>query len=594
MGESLKIKNSLSRVFFWVLICTLPVLLSCSTGGSSSSGASPVASVPLPEDVTISSPDSDGFVTVTAVNDFVPDSATVIITVSASSTSLLPSSLPELLTSVTTPAYASTCSSDLPECPDLDDGGSCQHEADATGSFTTQVPADETDTIAISYLDPDSCAEVEVYTGLTISDNILSLNVEAQSLVVLSGADVGYVVGSDSEGHDVLLEINLSDDGEGHSFSESLDFTDLGYSAASDLDYFEDHNENAFLVGGSTAGTFLLSTQIPDLAVDVDIIEVVGSGGTMETGLTFVGSATRTYQGSEECGGPELSVNDEYTQLYFQNNGDFKIYEYGNSITDPVMSGSLSSGGGISPVAFGLSTASEYDISSVNKVIMNNDDIFFVVQAVNSDLEDHYYVMSARAPDILSCVSANPAVNIDTTNDIVDLGAVATSDLSLEVGNVAPDLDDEGNMVFILPIFIDGVRLSFVDLTNFDPDAIVEVIEFSDEAASVTVMDAGVETSNDLIETEVSSISNVYSFGLIDFEQDSGIETFILGQNGGGSDFINLQVSTDSVVEPEDSVTAISPRSVDFYEGATNNLLILDAGNSDDHTSNLIFYELAL
>jgi hypothetical protein len=205
----------MQRVFWVVLFATAIsasfFLQACSTGSSSS--ASPVASVPLPEEGTIvvSSPNEDGFSTITGAANAAPASAIVFVEVSAASSFNF--DVPSVLKNLVGPAHAttSTCSSDLPTCPTLSSDNECQFTANEDGSFVFQVPAEAGSEITLGYLDADnSCTETIYEENFTIDDDVLSANLDIVSAAFPSSADEWdiHLLGLNNEGVPAVVTVN--------------------------------------------------------------------------------------------------------------------------------------------------------------------------------------------------------------------------------------------------------------------------------------------------------------------------------------------------------------------------------------------------
>ncbi len=137
----------------------LGLYVSLGSASCRSNSALPQASIPAPANdcgdsgstgcVTVSSPDSEGFVTITGAEGAVPDSATVEVRVSAGSSSLF-----RWLDDLCPSAYASSCESELPECSADGATEDCHTTADEDGSFLVRIEAVVESTISIVRLKP--------------------------------------------------------------------------------------------------------------------------------------------------------------------------------------------------------------------------------------------------------------------------------------------------------------------------------------------------------------------------------------------------------------------------------------------------------
>lgn len=142
--------------FFFALI-----LGACSAPSGS---LLPQASLPPPDyqdegGITVSAPDANGVVTISAGEDSVPQDGTVIITVGSTNAGISSDDDEDEDAS----DENGGCYDKISQCPQLDSKNRCQQIPDADGSFTTTVSATVAATITVAIVDQHSCSEVKEY-----------------------------------------------------------------------------------------------------------------------------------------------------------------------------------------------------------------------------------------------------------------------------------------------------------------------------------------------------------------------------------------------------------------------------------------------
>lgn len=243
-------------VLFASILSTTLFLQGCSTSGTSS--ASPVASIPLPEEgtITVSNPDSStGLSVVTGSANAAPSNAIIIVQISA--TSALNFNLPETFTNLVNPAYAAetSCSSDLPTCPEVSSDNECQFTANEDGSFIFQVPAESSTEITLGYLDADdSCAETFYEEEFTIDADVLSLNMDVSYTTNFDNQDGDqtlYFLGVDEDSDTKIAILDTSADNPNTSPAEIAGLSSItGAPTYLFVDDFEEYDGQ--LIGIST------------------------------------------------------------------------------------------------------------------------------------------------------------------------------------------------------------------------------------------------------------------------------------------------------------------------------------------------------
>jgi len=169
--------KDLLKLFY--LLAILSHAVSCAVAGSSSAGP-PV--VILGETITVSSLSDDGIITITGANDSADADAFVVATAEGASSSLTHASVLEL-----NQETSSNClSNSLPECPEITDGA-CYVVASSEGSFTLDIPATATDTVAVKSVEPINCSETDIVSRRAIPQDVPPLNMDATTFTHFEG-----------------------------------------------------------------------------------------------------------------------------------------------------------------------------------------------------------------------------------------------------------------------------------------------------------------------------------------------------------------------------------------------------------------------
>lgn len=214
----------------------LGLYVSLGSASCSNNSALPQASIPAPANdcgdsgstacVTVSSPDSEGFVTITGAEGAVPESATVEIRVSGATSFL------RWIDGFCPSAYASTCESELPECSSDGATEDCHTTAESDGSFVVRIEADLDNTISIVYLDPDTCETSEAYEE-TVTSDLVTLEMEGVALAYNRASSTGYVFGYAPTGDSSTDEIQMA--------TLSIGGGAVSVSSVTDLDLLDDN-----------------------------------------------------------------------------------------------------------------------------------------------------------------------------------------------------------------------------------------------------------------------------------------------------------------------------------------------------------------
>lgn len=175
-GAVVMMKNLLK----WSCLLTIFFhIASCAVAGSSSAGP-PV--VILGETVTVSSLNDDGLINITGAEGSADADAFVVATAEGASSALMRASILEL-NQETSPTCLSTS---LPLCPEIVDG-SCYVVAASNGSFTLDIPAAATDSVAVKSVESKSCSETDIVSGRPIPQDVPPLNMDTTTFTYFEG-----------------------------------------------------------------------------------------------------------------------------------------------------------------------------------------------------------------------------------------------------------------------------------------------------------------------------------------------------------------------------------------------------------------------
>lgn len=228
MRTNMCFRGSLQFLVCLAVLGGFVVLSSCSGGGS----ALPQSSIPAPSDscsdddcITVSSPDEEGFVTITGSAGAVPNSAVVIVKTSEGTSGLL-----RRFWDVVCPsAHAqAACTSEFPECSTFENDfeATCQLTAEDDGSFVIRLKIDTSLELTVSYLDPDnSCGEVEKVKGRLrdiMVAGLYPLRIEGQAMTN-DGDNAVIVFGQNVDNENQLVKVDIENSRISESHELNID-----------------------------------------------------------------------------------------------------------------------------------------------------------------------------------------------------------------------------------------------------------------------------------------------------------------------------------------------------------------------------------
>lgn len=612
-------------VVFW----SLTLFSACFGSGNS---ALPQASLPIPSNddqtgtndgsngVEITSPDSLGFVVITAKASTVPDTSTVVITVGSSTSGLLKwgekawTHACDLL--IPEARASSACATDIPQCPDLNSSGKCQTTARSDGSFSVQVPAKSSNRITVSYLDSTSCAETVLIDEQQPNSNTIRLGLNAIAVDADSNFDMAYVFGGDADGQNRMLTVDFAS----RAVTEStvLNLGGLPQKFLLLEDAFDDNN---FYLETSSGAMISPPTDNGDFDESA-LINIVDPDGNQLTGYSFLAAHTLYHDSSTGISCPstsfftsdELASGDTYfTRVFFASTEQssqtlyyFDFVSLPNRI-DLDFLASDSSGNTrikLKEVNIDFPDLGPYRVASIDHIgppDINSGEHTLLLSVLQGDSADRQTYLaktdSFSSHDLCSGTLSFPATQRIDVSDF-------SENIILHDTPYLYDNDSDSYSGFLLILDLDSQKISGFDTTDFILDF---TITFSADDSSYTYRDEDdgeTDSGTYGFSDRITNFVPVYAQNDID-----GI--FLIGEDFSGSDFIGPDDSeTEVSLEPESSqLRAIFP--VQFlYDSPRNQVVILDRGllgslpdettieedffNFDaDADSFLKFYELA-
>lgn len=552
MRSSRKILEVL--VLFYVFMLTG----ACQSTG----GALPQTSIPLPENdpITISSPDSAGFVVVTGAQNAVPASVKVIISVSSSGSYL--NRFEYFWSWLVTNAVAQTgCTSSLSECPTLT-SGKCQVTADADGGFQFSLPAAQGDTISIDYLNPEkNCAQTDAFSA-SVTGGIVSVDLKAVAMDLAMDPDGSanelLILGTRSDTTQIDIR-SISDGSLVATLEPDMEGT------PEDVAVMADHSGDQVAVLQSSQETQIVPYSDHSINENQQKDLVLESGGTPVENLSFRAVDTFTYPPATDTdciSSAHFQSGQTYTRVFFTDNQKLYILD---SIDD--FSDNSQSGDELIVRKVTLQLVDFPDVSVVKLPFVGMLDSTFVVVAGFSDGssdEVTYYAIE------ISQDSGFCSGNLDVSSDAKRIQMAKTSDAVFAA--LFELFDSSGEAVFRLGVLKEDTQnIKFIDATNM-------------ELAETISVRSAVSEYDDL------AISDVVRFLGLQRRNSSVFELFLLGKDNGGAGF----VASDNSATTFGSGTlanVINPVGLE-YDAVLEKIIVLDAGLSGSEKANLILIDI--
>ena len=209
-----------------LLFLALVFMTAC---GSSSNGALPQATIPLPKQddssddaIVVSAPDASGMVAVKGSSSLVSDETVLLAQVvgeveEGDDSSIQAEDDQEALNDA-----KENCAEVLPVCPELNSDNLCQHDANDDGSFYFTVPAEISDYVKLAYQVTNTCESGDV-AEVQVKDEDVKIKVEEVDLPEIEKtaeeASVDALTTDDNGSESETSE------GEGSTFNENSDTT---------------------------------------------------------------------------------------------------------------------------------------------------------------------------------------------------------------------------------------------------------------------------------------------------------------------------------------------------------------------------------
>lgn len=565
-------------------------LSSCGTGTTGGSGAETQASLPISEEAgfTISSPDAQGLVTI-AGSEAVPAGATIIADVNAA-TGLNLAPLRFLADIMIPSAAASDCSSaleGLSECPDVNGDEKCYFTADTEGSASFQVPADVGDSITISYLDPTTCVETEVFEDAEVDNDTPSLGMFALDAAFDEDNGIVYAIGIrssedatvpftyvysavDAATREVAAEEELSPSNSLVGIPENI----FHYSSQNGRGFFFIDGSDSIVIADVTDSTSGLPSF--DQFVGIDGSESADPDGDLD----YLGAQDFDAASEPACRTDLPEGTESYTRVFYTDDTSLFVQEFADAIdavTPFVVSFSVTS-----------SDASAMDVVDVSYFHAGASDEEFVdvvlgIQTVDADTSLYYYFRVNRSTLVSTLCGGFFQFNLD---DAVSL------DTFPDDGNVHYELfeaETNGTLTDYLAIFNPSLQ-EFKLINRDDTSQCCDHLSYDIESATMTFTAADSAGTSD--ESTLSLQGSIKAFIPVENTQTGSSELFLLSDAFGGSDFY-LDPIDASVFEPEEPMLALYPLDM-FYNASANEIIAVDLGllDSGEAASVVRFYPL--
>lgn len=586
--------NKISFSFLRALALSLSFLLTtaCGAGGiTGGSGAETQASLPISEDAgfTISSPNAQGLVTVIGANDAVPAGATIIADVNAA-TSFNLAPLKKLANLLIPSASASDCASaleGLSECPDVNDEGKCYSVANAAGASSFQIPAGVGDRVTITYLDPDSCVETEVFEGAEIDDDTPQLSMFAIDSSFDRENGVLYAIGlrlTDEDDSQVLNYVFNTVNASTREVTESVfepDDSLIGFP--SEVQYFGTQEGDGYVVLDGSDGIAI--AKVPDTATGtVAATEYVILSST--SNLDFLSS--HDFVAAASGSACTLSaINDAYTRVFYTDGPDIYFQEFMGDLesTEDTLEtrdddGELVS---IEPIRVTLSVHDPdseitHSVASVAH-FMQAGDAFNLVLKIGTE-ESTFYFFRIPISDVSTSLCAG-ILSLSIDDDAQFLEHFPDSE---DTSYFSTDLaHDNGDTRSYLGIF--NPELQMIKLLDRDSPTCCDSTQMAyDEASStMSVMQVSAVGEEDEGDSFVfPDFSGAIKRAVPVANGATGTdELFFLADSFGGSKFFFDPLAQDtSAFATGNPFLTLLPLEV-FYNPGTSELVTVDLGLSD-------------
>ncbi len=583
-----KFKKTLTYLILLLVLTSFTACLSNS--------ASPTASLPLPpldEPITVSAPDSNGYVTVTGGTSAVPNSSVVIIEVGSSTASL---NLMDYCDKFMNTAYAQTCSSDLPQCPTLSSDNKCQYTSSSDGSFTLQVPATTSNQITVSYLDLTTCEETEV-GSLSIDDNIISLSMDAAAMVYDTATQKTYIIGNNSSGEFILQTYDSSD----NSVVEAV-IAESGTAQA--IHQFDDSAGNSYLVMKSSAGTYVGPSETLTALSASNFVQVFDSTEAVISDLEFLSADSVAFDSTiDSCVllGTGIVEDEYFTRLHFGSDTAFYVIEFQDGLGEVASTNITESGDLLLREVYlfpsGLAEEDELDETNISlefAEVNAEGELLIVMGFPSTEVETSYNYYALRQATGYNFCDSFITLDFSDTAQYVNLGATM-GDVSLKANTVS------GSQKVVTFIKRSTQSLQIVNFSKTGG----EIACFTNGAidlinSTTSTVNNECDSAYDAGGNDLPNIfSGSFSVGVTDValshlfvNQIGETELLLVGLDNGGYNFMAPTGSTSSLMDTDDYMSAILPVEL-AYDTVNNKVVIIDSGNGDDYLSNLILYDLA-
>lgn len=582
-----------------ILICItaiLPLFSGCLSSTTGGGNAETQASLPTPveeEDsgVTISSP-SGAYVIVTG-RDAVPDSATVIASVSGGSSTIL-----NILSSIIPTAAAQSCQSTLPTCPEISSDGECQFTADAEGSFTFQFPAELGDEITLSYIDSSSCQEIAFVEEIAVDNDTPFVDYLVEDVTFDLAERYAILIGTDHS----LLNSSLTETSNISVFdwdtrvAQTAELSQTFFPTS--VDSFSGTDAAKYLVlssdSESVVGQFNLSTDLMDGTIDYYTI-LDSTSSTPILNLRYLSAAIFDQASNASCDSIPSGA-DPFMRLFFTTGEHVLYHEFGTDLSDARTGSVVTYDGSAAIIPHSLSF-SIYDPSVGPLTVVNTN--FFYMDSSSGILHTVLLLEDSSNVEYYYYFTFDPTIESNFNGDLcsgylsksIDAGFLIassdTSDLSDFDFHLGEGLSSTGIQTSFLAAF-NKADQKFVLIDTTDFNNYVEISFDSSRSEFTTIItsveDGLLNESSPLI-TPVDTLTDTIleMHPLVDTNGYANL--FFVGQNFGGAGFLDIFGEAGTIL-PSIMPSVINPIDM-IFDTDMSQVIIFDTGLSSTYADGL-------
>lgn len=553
--------------------------------------------------VTVSEPDSEGYITVTGresvrphvvvvarvtrPKDFPAASASVsaaalIKNATASQNDASEAPLvrglarPETELSVndTLSYYDSFCVSTLPECPLTSADDRCVTASDDTGSFNLRVTGESGELLTVNYINALTCRETTVIENKPIGSGIIGLEMFAHDMAIDRENDLIYVVGKDDANGDTIQLFDISS----HAPITATSFSDIDDPLR--VNRFDNSagDDFLFIAGEDTAKVGAVAT--PGTLDTGGFYDLTDASGSAAANLSF--GSVNAFENDDDpsCEG---MTSDSYDRAFFADGEKIYFHEFDGAFDNgaPTTINTSSRTINLSELAFSISDGTRtYDVVDIPFVQLINDPL---------NLENSLYLVTEL--DIGGGATTFVFFKVDT-NDIDFCGANVFSaangvDIGSDSGGLAITIFNGKGIYSNSAVFMGFLKKTSQEIILLDTQTFADIIDYSIDYNKHSATDGAISYRVNITE----AASAIAGFGRLTDEIE---ELLVFGDVLGSSDFL-VYNNVDSALELSNPQYAYVPVNK-FYFAETDPFIVLDSAISEDENdvnySYVRFYDL--